>query len=112
MTVIYPSERFNLRKPGEPRKLEREEFFRAVDCVFDPRLRVELRDGIVYDSETGCPHRWTRDEYHAALECGILRDGDPIELLEGEMIFKMTQYRPHGVAVRRVGRSLEAAFGP
>ena len=47
MTVIYPSDRKLHREGGKLRLLEREEFFRAVDCVFDPRTRVELRDGIV-----------------------------------------------------------------
>ena len=34
--------------------------------------------------------RFTVDEYHRMLEAGILREGERIELIRGELIQKMT----------------------
>jgi Uma2 family endonuclease len=34
--------------------------------------------------------RFTLDEYHRMIEVGILREGDPVELIRGELIQKMT----------------------
>lgn len=39
--------------------------------------------------------RFTIDEYHQMIHAGILTDGEPIELLEGWMIKKMSHGTPH-----------------
>jgi Uma2 family endonuclease len=39
--------------------------------------------------------RFTVDEYHQMIRTGILLDGEPIELLEGWMVKKMSHGTPH-----------------
>lgn len=43
--------------------------------------------------------RFTVDEYHRMIDTGILREGDPVELLEGWLVLKMTRNPPHDVAL-------------
>jgi Uma2 family endonuclease len=43
--------------------------------------------------------RFTVDEYHRMIETGILRSGDPVELLDGWLVLKMTRNPPHDVAL-------------
>jgi Uma2 family endonuclease len=54
--------------------------------------------------------RFTVDEYHRMLQTGILREGDPFELLEGWIVPKMTRNPPHdvalGLAEDEIGRRL------
>jgi Uma2 family endonuclease len=40
------------------------------------------------------PYRWTLDRYHKAVEAGIF-DGQPLELLEGELIEMSPEGIPH-----------------
>lgn len=56
--------------------------------------------------------RWTRAEYHKMLEAGILRNGDPFELIDGEVVLKVTTNPPHVTAVILAGDRLREAFGP
>jgi len=50
---------------------------------------------------------WSVDEYHAMLRAGILNEEDPIELLDGWLVSKMTKTPPHRIATRRVRKALE-----
>jgi len=43
--------------------------------------------------------RLSVEQYHKMLETGILREGDPIELLEGWLVYKMTKNPPHETAL-------------
>lgn len=43
--------------------------------------------------------RFTVDEYHQMIRAGILSDGEPIELLEGWMVKKMSHGTPHDSAM-------------
>jgi Uma2 family endonuclease len=56
--------------------------------------------------------RWTRDEYHRAAELGLFGPEERLELLDGEILKKMTQNEPHIYAVRRATRLLDAVFNP
>jgi Uma2 family endonuclease len=51
--------------------------------------------------------RFSVDEYHAMIRAGILVDGDPVELLDGWLVTKMTKNPPHCVATTLVRRALE-----
>src|SRR5688572_18039004 len=55
--------------------------------------------------------RWTRAEYHRAAELGIFAPDERLELLDGEILKKMTQNEPHVYAVRRADRLLDASLG-
>lgn len=54
---------------------------------------------------------WTRDEYHRLLELGFIEEGAPYELVEGEIIAKVTQNRPHIISVTYLYNALLQAFG-
>ena len=46
------------------------------------------------------------DQYHAMIDAGTLTDEDPVELLEGVLVYKMPKNEPHIVASRRSSRVL------
>lgn len=57
--------------------------------------------------------RWTRAEYHRAVELGLFRPDEHLELLDGEILEKVSPHNPpHAAAVARAGRILGQAFGP
>jgi hypothetical protein len=39
-------------------------------------------------------------------EAGILRQGDPVELIEGILVAKVTKKRPHALACHRLREAL------
>ena len=47
------------------------------------------------------------DNYHAMMEAGILLDGDPVELLEGLLVQKMSKNPAHVRSARLTRKSLE-----
>jgi Uma2 family endonuclease len=59
-----------------------------------------------------CPRRWTRDEYYRAAEQGLFPPEERLELLDGEIIRKMTQKPPHSVALGQAADVLALTFGP
>jgi len=56
------------------------------------------------------PRRWTREEYYRALEIGLFGPEERLELLNGEILEKVTENAPHSSAVRRTRRRLISAF--
>lgn len=63
---------------------------------------------------TAPPQRrlWTRQEYHRAAEVGIFRPDERLELLEGEVICKVSpQSSPHASAILLSAEALRLAFG-
>lgn len=57
------------------------------------------------------PWRWTREDFHRALELGFFSEDDPIELIAGELYAESPQSRIHYKAIKRVARVLRQAFG-
>ncbi len=62
-------------------------------------------------SERPVLYRWTRSAYERLIDCGVLDEDDPIELLDGLLLVKEPQASPHRTAVLLVAKSLERAFG-
>jgi Uma2 family endonuclease len=59
------------------------------------------------------PRRWTRKEYYRAADLGLFRPNERLELLDGEILKKMSpQKPPHASGTQRTARALEGAFGP
>src|SRR6266852_1103590 len=52
-------------------------------------------------------YRLSVAQYHAMADHGILDEDDPVELLEGWLVQKMTKHRPHSIVTRRTRRALE-----
>lgn len=46
--------------------------------------------------------KFTLDEYHKLIEIGVLIDGEPYELLEGNLVRKMPRGTPHDSAIDRL----------
>ena len=55
--------------------------------------------------------RWTRAEYGRLVDAGILRPGDPVELLGGELMVAEPQGSRHYTSVGLVEDALRVAFG-
>ena len=55
--------------------------------------------------------RWTRARYDQAVETGVFTSEDKIELLDGEIVPKMTQNNPHRTSTLLTGAALRTAFG-
>jgi len=70
---------------------------------------------LAYDIETAeqpAPRRWTREEYYRMAESGVLGPEDHVELIEGEIVYKMSpQKSPHAITVQLVHQTLAASFG-
>lgn len=56
------------------------------------------------------PFRFTVAEYRRMIELGILQDGDPAELIDGEVVQKMSKGDPHALAVEALNRLLARAL--
>ncbi len=50
--------------------------------------------------------RLSVDQYHAMIQSGILTEDDPVELLEGWLVFKMPKNPPHSVVNGLVSEAL------
>jgi len=63
------------------------------------------------DMSATLPHdliwRLRVDQYHAMIRAGILTPDDPVELLEGWLVYKMPKNPPHRVATRLTQTALE-----
>jgi Uma2 family endonuclease len=56
--------------------------------------------------------RLSVDQYHAMIQAGILTEDDPVELLEGWLVTKMSKNPKHRVATRLVRQALERIISP
>ena len=52
------------------------------------------------------------DQYHQMIRAGILTDDDPIELLDGWLVYKMPKNRQHTIATRRTRDVIERLLPP
>jgi putative restriction endonuclease len=52
--------------------------------------------------------RWSVDEYHRMIECGVLTEDDRVELLEGWIVPKMGHNPPHATTIDRTHEALKA----
>jgi Uma2 family endonuclease len=51
-------------------------------------------------------------EYHRMIEAGILREGEPVELLEGWLVTKMTRNPPHDLALSLAEHEIDRRLLP
>jgi hypothetical protein len=56
--------------------------------------------------------RWTRLEYERMIDCGIFREDERLELLDGVLVVREPQGDPHAAAVDLAVAALRQAFGP
>jgi Uma2 family endonuclease len=51
--------------------------------------------------------RLTVEQYHDMVRTGILTEDDPVELLEGWLVYKMSKSPPHRIATKLLTRAME-----
>lgn len=51
--------------------------------------------------------RLTVGQYHQLIRAGILSEADPVELLEGILVYKMPKNPPHRVSTGKIRRAIE-----
>jgi Uma2 family endonuclease len=51
--------------------------------------------------------RLSVEQYHAMIDAGVLTDDDPVELLEGVLVFKMPKKPSHRLALRKLFKALD-----
>jgi Uma2 family endonuclease len=56
--------------------------------------------------------RFTVAEYHQLIACGVLKSGDPFELLDGWIVPKMTKNPPHVFALAQLAQFVERNMPP
>jgi Uma2 family endonuclease len=56
--------------------------------------------------------RLSVEQYHEMVRHGILRAGDPVELIDGLLVTKMGKNPPHVIALSHSRNTLEAQVGP
>ena len=56
--------------------------------------------------------RFSVEQYHAMIHADILTEDDPVELLEGWLVTKMSKNPKHRVATRLVRQALESVISP
>lgn len=54
---------------------------------------------------------WTREQYDRIVEAGVLGPDDKVELIDGQIVSKIPQNRPHRVATTLVGQALRSVLG-
>lgn len=74
----------------------------AAISVAEPRLPAGIPDVPVW--------KMSVEQYESLLSNGILKDGDPIELLDGWLVPKMTKNPPHTVCVGLLTDALSAVL--
>lgn len=52
------------------------------------------------------PHAFTREEYHTMITAGILREDDPLELINGQILRCMPTGTAHAATVKRLNQIL------
>lgn len=72
---------------------------------------ITRRSSAVETKDAGIKTRlWTRKEYHRAAEVGLFRPDERLELLDGEILVKVTVHPPHACSLRLTEDQLRASF--
>src|SRR5205085_4473396 len=56
----------------------------------------------------GAARRFSVEEYHRLIDAGVLAEDDPVELLEGVIVYKMPRNPPHDATIGKVDLCLRA----
>lgn len=85
----------------------------APDAADTPTYDACMQTAIQAEQQTGATARWlwTRKTYYQAMEAGIFGPEERLELIEGEVVRKVSpQSGPHAVSVARAAQSLRRSF--
>src|ERR1051326_3520683 len=57
------------------------------------------------------PRKWTVAEFERAIDLGLFRPEERLELIDGEIVRKVTQNPTHTTGMRKCERAMNAIFG-
>ena len=69
---------------------------------------TETRESV---QQSGTRYRWTRRQFDEIVEAGVFDEDPHIELIEGEIIRKMTQKSRHATHIRLFDKGLRSVYG-
>src|SRR5947199_10756848 len=78
-------------------------------AVIAPPISPPAPDDAAFPTEP--IYRLSVAQYHAMADHGILDENDPVELLEGWLVQKMTKHPPHILVTLLIRQALERLFG-
>ena len=70
----------------------------APQSRHDPRIPADVPNDLIW--------RLPVDRYHQMVKAGLLDQDDPIELLEGFLVYKMSKNPPHSVCTELTREAL------
>ncbi len=80
------------------------------EMAVDPRYIPRPSSPVVVSAEP--IWRWSVEKYHEMIDAGILTDDDPVELLEGLLVYKMPKKPPHTLTTDLTRESLARLLPP
>jgi len=71
---------------------------------------MAIQETLIHQQRSTVPRepvlQLTVEQYHEMLNAGILTDDDPVELLDGLLVTKMTKHPPHRIATTLISDAL------
>jgi Uma2 family endonuclease len=75
-------------------------------------ISTPLPDALVNGFPAPTLYRLSVEQYHEMIRQGILKDGDPVELVEGVLVMRMTKNPPHTFATQALRDLLPSLVRP
>src|SRR5829696_7905118 len=94
---------------AQPYRFTEQQLACMADVGIIPRRGTELIDGVPH--RAGAPVRFSTDDYFRLGEFGVFREGDRVELIDGEIIEMSPEGSRHSSCIRRLIRYLAPRVG-
>lgn len=94
---------------AQPYRFSEQQLARMAQAGVVPEHGTVLIDGVPY--RAGSPFRFSSEDYFRLDELGVLREGDRVELVEGEVIEMSPEGSRHSACIRRLIRYLSIRVG-
>ena len=86
--------------------------FRRLSLSGIVGVSLDFADGEILDCDSQAPHLFSRDEYYALAEHGLLEPDERTELIYGRIVTRMSPInQPHNIGISKTANALENAFG-
>lgn len=94
---------------AQPYRFTDQQVARMADAGIIPRGGTGLIDGVPF--RAGAPVRFSTEDYFRLGEFGVFREGDRVELIDGEIIEMTPEGSRHSSCIRRLIRYLGPRVG-
>jgi Uma2 family endonuclease len=94
---------------AQPYRFDEQQVARMAGAGIMPRAGTHLIDGVPH--RAGTPVRFSTDDYFRLGEFGVFREGDRVELIDGEIIEMSPEGSRHSSCIRRLIRYLGPRVG-